>query len=145
MCATDQHESDEAVFYRSTAVATHSGHAPIKNAAPERKVGKRRDVLIANGPKGSRALIRQGAGLVAAPEDILGSYGIAASAHASTPQAAGDPEEILVSKALAEIATATDVDKSVAMTRLEPRIVDPTVRLLIIRGTTKEIDPGYTI
>jgi DNA processing protein len=110
-----------------------------------------RDVFVvpgavtANGFKGSHALIRQGAELVTSPEDILDAYGVNKKEHALSGASGGSPEEILILKALAEISAPADVDKLAALTKLEPRIVNRALSFLIIRGSVKETDSGYTI
>jgi DNA processing protein len=95
--------------------------------------------------KGSHALIRQGAELVTAPDDILEAYGVDKKERVVTRGAMSSPEEILILKALAEISTPADVDKLIEMTKLEPRIVNRTLSFLIIGGIVKESDGGYTI
>jgi predicted Rossmann fold nucleotide-binding protein DprA/Smf involved in DNA uptake len=96
--------------------------------------------------KGSHTLIRQGAELVTAPNDILEAYDIVKKERGETAVARGEsPEEILVLEALREISAAADVDKLVTMTKLEPRIVNRTLSFLILRGVVKESEDGYTI
>jgi DNA processing protein len=110
-----------------------------------------RDVFVVPGAvtssrfKGSHALIRQGAELVTSPDDILNDYDIDKKKNAHAREANASPEEILVLKALAEISAPADVDKLVALTRLEPRIVSRTLSFLLIRGIIKESGAGYTI
>jgi len=94
---------------------------------------------------GSHALIRQGAELVTTPDDILDEYGINRATIATPRQSASSPEETLILKALADISTPADVDKLIAATRLEPRVVSQTLSFLLIRGIIKESDAGYTI
>ena len=95
--------------------------------------------------KGSHTLIRQGAELVTSPDEILEAYGIEKNKCASGKRVVASPEEILVLKALTDISVPADVDKLIALTRLEPRIVNQTLSFLLIRGTIKESDGGYTI
>jgi hypothetical protein len=59
--------------------------------------------------------------------------------------AGASPQEIVVLKALADISAPADVDKLIALTRLEPRIVNRAIGFLLIRGMIKETDAGYTI
>jgi DNA processing protein len=114
-------------------------------------VDQNRDVFVVPGAvsahnfKGSHALIRQGATLVTTPDDILEAYEMKETATASVRGAASSPEETLILTALANIRVPIDVDKIIAMTRLEPRIVNLTLSFLIIRGIIKELEGGYTI
>jgi DNA processing protein len=115
-------------------------------------VEQNRDLFVVPGSvnaanfKGSHALIRQGAELVTVPDDILKEYDVVKKEHGGTATARGEsPEEILVLKAMEEISTAADVDKLVAMTKLEPRIINRTLSFLILRGVVKESEDGYTI
>lgn len=98
-----------------------------------------------SGFKGSHALIRQGAELVTSPDDIFDAYSInkreRVAAHANT----SSPEEILILRTLAEINTPADVDKLITLTRLEPRVVNQTLSVLLLRGNIKETERGYTI
>ncbi|HUC31633.1 MAG TPA: DNA-processing protein DprA [Candidatus Paceibacterota bacterium] len=95
--------------------------------------------------KGSHALIRQGAELVTSPDDILDAYDMDKKTNAAVRAITSSPEETLILKALGEISAPIDVDKLVIMTKLEPRIVNQTLSLLIIGGIVKESDGGYTI
>jgi DNA processing protein len=95
--------------------------------------------------KGSHALIRQGAELVTSPDDILSAYNIDKKENAAARADASSPEEIVILKALAEIGTPVDVDKLIALTRLESRTVNQTLSFLLIRGIIKESEGGYTI
>jgi DNA processing protein len=110
-----------------------------------------RDVFVVPGAvsatnfKGSHALIRQGAELVTSPDDILDEYGIDKKENARAPVGASSPEEIVILKALAEIGAPADVDKLIALTKLEPRTVNQTLSFLLIRGIVKETEGGYTI
>jgi DNA processing protein len=114
-------------------------------------VEQNRDLFVIPGSitganfKGSHALIRQGAELVTSPDDILEAYDIVTDKKIVARAAGETPEEILVLKALDELAASADVDKLVAMTKLEPRIVNRTLSFLILRGVVKESDGGYTI
>ncbi len=94
---------------------------------------------------GSLSLIRQGAALVASPDDILAEYGIRSAPADRCDDEGASPEETLVLKALAAAGAAADVDKISEITRLEPRIVNRTLSFLLIRGRVKETDAGYTI
>jgi DNA processing protein len=95
--------------------------------------------------KGSHALIRQGAELVTTPDDILNAYDINKKGYIAARANAASPEETLIIKALASIPSPADVDKLIAMTKLEPRIVSRTLSFLLLRGIVKETEEGYTI
>ncbi len=114
-------------------------------------VEQNREVFVVPGPttttgfNGSHALIRQGAELVTSPDDILDAYEKEKRPRAAAGADVASPAETLILKALAEIRTHADVDKLVAMTRLEPRMVNQTLSFLLIRGIIKESGEGYTI
>jgi DNA processing protein len=95
--------------------------------------------------KGSHALIRQGAELVTSPDDILEAYDIDRTKSIVRAAVAASPEESVILKALTEIGAPADVDKLIALTRLEPRTVNQTLSFLLIRGIIKETEGGYTI
>lgn len=95
--------------------------------------------------KGSHALIRQGAELVTSPNDILNAYDIDKKENIVARDGASSPEEIVILKVLTEIGTSADVDKLIALTRLEPHTVNQTLSFLLIRGIVKETEEGYTI
>lgn len=94
---------------------------------------------------GSHALIRQGAELVTSPNDILDAYDIDKKRPAASSASASSPEEILILSALARISGPADIDKLVALTKLEPRMLNRSLSFLLIRGMIKETDTGYTI
>jgi DNA processing protein len=95
--------------------------------------------------KGSHALIRQGAELVTSPDDILDAYGINKRESVTMRRNGWSAEEILILKALRDTSSPADVDKLVSLTKLEPRIINKSLSLLLIRGIVKESDQGYTI
>jgi DNA processing protein len=114
-------------------------------------VEQNRDVFVVPGAintgnfKGSHALIRQGAELVTSPDDILEAYGINKKEHVLAHATASSPEETLILTALARSSAAADVDKLIALTKIEPRRVNQALSFLIIRGIVKESNEGYTI
>ena len=114
-------------------------------------VEQNRDVFVMPGSvsasnfKGSHALIRQGAELVTSSDDILRAYCIDKKKSISMSGSASSLEETLILKALADIRIPADVDKLIATTRLEPRIVNQALSFLMMRGIVKELDGGYTI
>jgi DNA processing protein len=95
--------------------------------------------------KGSHALIRQGAELVTSPDNILDAYDIDKKERSRSADVAASPEEILVLRALAAISAPADVDKLIALTKLEPRMLNQALSFLLIRGIIKESEAGYTI
>jgi len=127
-------------------------------------IEENRDVFIVPGPiahpnfVGSHNLIRNGAELVTKPEHIMEAYGIIQECarceenlNGSPSQILSDkiwegkPEEKLVLNALRENTIGADVDKIIAMTKLEPRTVNQTLSFLLIRGMIKETENGYAI
>lgn len=101
--------------------------------------------VTVNGPKGSHALIRQGADPITSPDDILDAYYIKRDSRTAATGGTSSLEEILILKASAETSAAADVDKSAAMDTLEPRIVDRALSFFITRGMVRETGAGYTI
>jgi DNA processing protein len=110
-----------------------------------------RDVFVVPGPIahpnffGSHALIRQGAELVTKPEEILEAYGIRREEEGINVDEGAAPEEKLVLQALRGSSTPLDVDKIISLTRLEPRTVNQTLTLLVLKGSVKENGNGYTM
>lgn len=114
-----------------------------------------RDVFVVPGSiaqknfEGSHRLIRQGATLVTAPEEILEAYGIvrkdAVRARMGAQSDAYSPEEALILQVLADIAAPAEVDKIATATKLEPRVVNQTLSFLLFRDIVKETKEGYTI
>jgi DNA processing protein len=101
--------------------------------------------ISTNNFKGSHALIRQGAELVTSPDDILNEYEIDKKENIAARGATVSQEQTLILKALADIHAPANVDKIIALTRLEPRIVNQTLSFMIIEGIIKESGEGYTI
>jgi DNA processing protein len=95
--------------------------------------------------KGSHALIRQGAELVTSPDDILEAYGVDKKENALAGAMGSSAEETLILKALTSTSSPADVDKLVALTKLEPRIINQSLSLLLIRGIVRESEGWYTI
>jgi DNA processing protein len=110
-----------------------------------------RDVFVVPGSitnshfEGSHALIRQGAELVTSPEEILEAYGVVPETKILGKEKVAAPHEMLIIKALREIAAPTSVDKIIAMTKLEPRIVNQSLAFLLMEDFIKEESGGYTI
>jgi DNA processing protein len=94
---------------------------------------------------GSHALIRQGATLVTQPEEILEVYEIMLRDDQPPQETFTNEEEKQVLLALRSIGTAANVDKIIAMTKLEPRIINRALSFLIIKQLVKETELGYII
>jgi DNA processing protein len=100
---------------------------------------------------GSNLLIQQGATLVTSPKDIFESYGMVKeqravdAARIALARAALNAEESLVMDAFTHNDSLLDVDKIIIMTRLEPRIVNRTLTLLILKDFIKEERGGYRL
>lgn len=110
-----------------------------------------RDVFVVPGPitqpqfAGANQLIRQGAELVTAPEEICEAYGVTGEKKIALLAAAASEEEKLILEAMQEIGRPADVDKIAAAAKLEPRIVNRTLSFLLVKDCIKEKDGGYTI
>jgi DNA processing protein len=97
---------------------------------------------------GSHQLIRQGAELVTAPEEILEAYGIdkkEKTAKTKREEQNATPEEKHILTALRDANTPLEVDKIIALTKLEPRAVNRAITFLLIKQLIKEMDTGYII
>jgi DNA processing protein len=94
---------------------------------------------------GSHQLIRQGAELVTAPEEILETYGLLEKRKASREASATNDEERQVLHALHDAAMPLDVDKIIELTKLEPRVVNQTLSFLVLKHLVKETEAGYII
>jgi DNA processing protein len=110
-----------------------------------------RDVFVVPGPitqnnfSGSNQLIRQGAELVTAAEEILDAYGVAPLAKSVRGERTATDEEKLILNALRAERAPADVDKIINMTKLEPRVVNRSLSFLLLRGAVVERNSGYTI
>lgn len=110
-----------------------------------------RDIFVVPGPithrnfHGSHSLIRQGAELVTTPHEILEAYGLSREEKISIAARGATKEEMLILKALAESGAPMDVDKIIAMTKLEPQIINQRLALLAMKDLVREGGEGYTI
>ena len=134
--------------------------APYKSGALSTArfaIEQNRDVFVAPGTitqanfAGSNLLIQQGATLVTSPKDIFESYGMVKerravdAAQAVLAHAVLNAEESRVIDAFVHGNTLLDIDKIIIMTRLEPRIVNQTLTLLILKDFIKEERGGYML
>jgi DNA processing protein len=116
-----------------------------------RALDQNRDVFVVPGTithpnfAGSHELIRQGAELVTAPEDILAAWNISPEEKISAEEKRATPEEKQVLEVLRREPQPADIDKIITMTKLEPRIANRAVSFLLIRNVIKEKGGGYTI
>jgi DNA processing protein len=110
-----------------------------------------RDVFVIPGPIthpnffGSHALIRQGAELVTKPDDILEAYSLMKEKLNVVERRAANDEEKLILAALKSIRGAAEVDKIIEMTKLEPRIANQTLSMLVLKNIITETESGYII
>jgi DNA processing protein len=117
----------------------------------ESALEQNRDVFVVPGAithpnfRGANELIRQGATLVVKPDDILEAYGVAPANKNDRAMETSSPEETLILKALRSTSHPIDVDKIIAMTKLEPRIANRAISFLVIKNLIKENGGGYTI
>jgi len=96
---------------------------------------------------GSHKLIRDGARLVSSVEDILEDLNIGTpdAPRTSNVQNIKDENQLLIFKTIQEAGQAVSIDKIIGLTKLEPQAVNQSVAVLIIQGTIKETEKGYTI
>ena len=120
-------------------------------ATARRALEQNRDVFVVPGPvahpnfAGSHQLIRQGAELVTAPEEILEAYGMTREETIAAQERTASREEMLILKALQEVRAPADVDKIAVITKLNIQIVNCALSSLILRNLVKESGGGYTI
>ena len=120
-------------------------------ATARRALEQNRDVFVVPGPimhpnfAGSHQLIRQGAELVTAPEEILEAYGVTREEKIAARENAASPEETLILEALRSTSRPLEVDKIAATTKLEPQIVNRALSFLVLKNFIKERGGGYTI
>jgi DNA processing protein len=113
-----------------------------------------RNVFVVPGPVshpnffGSHQLIRQGAELVTGPDEILEAYGINKKEKVTRTKreeqnATTEEKQVLI--ALRDANMPLEVDKIIALTKLEPRVVNRAITFLVVRELIKEMDTGYII
>jgi len=56
-----------------------------------------------------------------------------------------DENQLLVLKTIQEFGQPINIDKIVALTKLEPQVINQSLAFLIIQGIIKETEKGYTI
>lgn len=114
-----------------------------------------REVLVFPGPvahpnyKGSHALIRDGARLVASTNDILEDLGLdSAPLQEKKIQsffAAGNEDQSLIIRAIVDAGAPLSIDKIVETTKLTPQIVITNITLLVLNQSIKETEKGYAL
>ncbi|MGC9968449.1 MAG: DNA-processing protein DprA [Minisyncoccia bacterium] len=120
-------------------------------ATARRALEQNRDVFVVPGPvthpnfAGSHQLIRQGAELVTAAEEILEAYGVTRKEKIAAQENTVSPEEKLILKALQEVRKPVDVDKIAAITKLKAPTANRTLSFLLLKNLVKEKGGGYTI
>jgi DNA processing protein len=120
-------------------------------ATARHAMDQNRDLFVVPGTithgnfKGSHQLIRQGATLVTAPEEILEEYGVTREEKIARDIEAASDEEKQILNALREHKAPAEVDKIISMTKLEPRVVTQKLSFLTLRGLVREVRGGYTI
>ena len=110
-----------------------------------------RDVFVIPGPvrhpnfAGSHRLIRNGAVLVTKPEDILEHFGLAKQPSSQQKIFSTNPQENALLAVLGKNSSGLSVDKISELTNLEPRVVNQTLTVAILRGIIKETEEGYIL
>ncbi|MBU2101624.1 DNA-processing protein DprA [Patescibacteria group bacterium] len=114
-----------------------------------------REVFVVPGPirdsnyKGSHGLIRDGATLVASPEEIAEDMGwkeVGEPIHKeSSALTSISTEEALVIEVFRDEGTPLKVDKIIELTKLEPRMVNVGLASLTIKGLVVEEATGYKL
>lgn len=91
--------------------------------------------------RGSHALLRDGARLVAKPEDVCEDLGIASQAADRAPAALGETEADVL--ALLKENGPLSIDKLVERSNLGPRKITQTLALLALKGLVVEDGANY--
>jgi DNA processing protein len=110
-----------------------------------------RDLFVIPGPathpnyRGSHALIRAGAELVTAPEDILASLGLAEAGRPAALPLGLDDDETAVIRVLQQAERPLTVDKIIELTTLEAQSANRALTTLIIRNVIVEHGDGYAL
>ena len=110
-----------------------------------------RDIFVIPGPArhpnftGSHRLIRSGAILATRPEDILEHFGLATQPSPQQKIFSANPQESAILAALGKNSRPLGVDKISELTNLEPRAVNQTLTVAVLRGIIKETEGGYVI
>ncbi|MBI2515055.1 DNA-protecting protein DprA [Candidatus Wolfebacteria bacterium] len=116
-----------------------------------------REVFVFPGPvehpnyKGSHALIRDGARLVASAEDIMEDLNLATKYEKvriyenTKSQKIKDEKQLMVLRVIEGAGEPVRIDKIIELTKLEPQVVSQTVAMLVINNFIKESERGYTI
>ncbi len=94
--------------------------------------------------RGSHELIRKGAELVTKPEDVLEALGIAFESEKMAVDSGNfTDEERAIVNALQTAKIPLDVDKIAELSKLQPRIVNQTITVLLLKNVIKEEGLGY--
>lgn len=113
-----------------------------------------REVFVVPGPIdhpnyiGSHKLIRDGARLITSADDIFEDLSIDAPATPSaqpTLWGSATPNEQLVIAALTSAGKALSVDKLAELTNMEARTINASLASLIMSGTIKETEQGFSL
>lgn len=94
--------------------------------------------------KGSHAMIREGAELVTAPEEVLESLGIHDQKSAASWSHLGSEAE-LVFQAISSAPQMIQIDKIIELTNLKAPQVSHALTLLILEGAIYESGAGYQV
>lgn len=110
-----------------------------------------RDIFVIPGPArhpnygGSHRLIRAGAELVTAPEEIMESLGIPGERLSPGNPTGDSPEEIRILTLLASAGRPLDIDKIIEGTNLNTQIALQALSFLIIKQLVREEAAGYVL
>lgn len=110
-----------------------------------------REVFVVPGPinhpnyKGSHKLIRDGARLVASPEDALSDLGFENPARNSLEKESLSEDAATILELLAKSQKAVPIDKIASATRLEPQHVLSALTELQVLGEIIETPSGYSV
>lgn len=114
-----------------------------------------REVFVVPGPAdhpnytGSHRLIRDGARLIAAAEDIYEDLGLCSQAKHSPQKSlleyVGTASEQTILAMLSEAGKPLSVDKLTELTTMEARTINAALASLVMAGMVKEAEHGYSI
>ena len=136
------------------SVATIVIEAPDKSGAlvtARLAAEQGREVFVAPGPinhsnyLGSHKLVRDGATLISAIEDVFEDLGWDFETEKRKISENLNEDEKIIFETVKQAGLPVGIDKIIEITRLEPQKVNQVIALLVIRDILKETGQGYII
>ncbi|TRZ64587.1 MAG: DNA-protecting protein DprA [Spirochaetia bacterium] len=110
-----------------------------------------REVFVAPGPMnhsnyfGSHKLVRDGARLISAIEDVFEDLGFDFETEKRKIPGDLNGKEKIIFETIEQAGLPVGIDKIIEITKLEPQKVNQVIALLVIRDILKEAGQGYAI